>query len=343
MPVSIHEIIPEGKAGVSLSDIQAASKRIRPYVRRTHLLYEPVLSKDTGTELYIKPEMLQLTGAFKVRGAFNKILQLSEEERERGIITSSSGNHAQACAYVGEQLGVKAVVVIPEDAPEVKIRNAKAMGAEVILWDRSYDARWEKVLEESREHGYTMVHGYEDFDIMAGQGTMGLEILEDLPDTDQVLVPIGGGGLISGIATAIKESRPDVKVIGVQTESSDAYYESRKAGHPVSVESRPTLADGITCGTPGENPYPIIEKYVDDIVTVREDSIEEAIRRIADRAKVLAEPASSVGVAALLEGKVKGEGRKTVSLLTSGNWDLEKFAHLFLHESVHKIELKSAK
>lgn len=344
MTISVREILPAGKNGVSLKDVQDAAARIRPYVRRTPLLYEPSLSEDVGAALYIKPEMLQLTGAFKVRGAFNKILQLSDEKKARGIITSSSGNHAQACGFVGQKLGVRVIVVIPEDAPEVKIHNAEKLGAEVILWDRSYEARWEKVMAESREHGYTIVHGYEDYDVMAGQGTIGLEILEDLPDVGTVIVPIGGGGLISGIATAIKESCPRVRVIGVQAEASDAYYESRRAGHPVSVKSRPTLADGITCGSPGENPYPIIEKYVDDIVTVSEEGIEEAVRLIADRTKLLAEPTSSVTVAALLEGKIPHRpDEKVAALLTSGNWDIDQFGHLFLGERVRKIELKSAK
>jgi len=326
------------KAGVTLQDVREASERIRPYIRRTPLLREKNMDKVLGCETYLKPEMLQLTGSFKLRGALNKILSLTPDELKKGIITSSSGNHAQACAYAGQMLGIHTTVVIPEDAPAIKIENAKAMGAEVIVWDRKYDERWKKVREEVAEHGYTIVHAYEDYTVMAGQGTIALEILEDLSDVDAVLVPIGGGGLISGISTAFKESRSNVRVIGVQAAASAAYYVSRLNGHPSEAPVRPTVADGLSCRRPGENPYPIIEKYVDDIVVVEEEDILEAVRLVAHDAKLVAEPSACVVIAALLSGTMKTRSdEKVCSVLTSGNWDVDMIGRIFKRERVEGI------
>ena len=330
--------------GITLNDIKTAEKRIEKYVRHTPVLREENMDAALGCEVYLKPEMLQITGAFKLRGAFNKILSLSQEEVKKGIITSSSGNHAQACAYAGRKLGVHVTVVIPEDAPKIKIRNAENMGADVILWERGYDSRWKKVREEVKEHGYTIVHGYEDYDVMAGQGTIGMEIMRDIAGVETVLVPIGGGGLISGISTAIKETNPNIRVVGVQAAASCAYYESRKNGKRTTVVSGPTLADGITCGTPGDNPYPIIEKYVDEIVVVKEESIQEAVRLIADKAKLIAEPTSSVVIAALIEGAVKvRKDEKVCAVLTSGNWDIDRLGEIYKKEKVEGVLLKGAK
>ena len=266
------------KTTVTLEDIQSAAKRIAPYIRRTPLLRQEAMGKLLGCDVYLKPEMLQITGAFKLRGAMSKILALTPEERAKGIITSSSGNHGQACAFAGEKLGMHVTVLVPNDTPLIKVNNARRMGAEVILWDRSYDKRWAKVHEEVAEHGYTIVHPYEDPMVMAGQGTIALEIMEDLEDLDTIIVPIGGGGLISGISTAVKALKPSVRVIGVQASASAAYAESRKVGKPVEVPCLPTVADGLSCRRPGNNPYPIIEKNVDDIVEVEEKDIERVLK-----------------------------------------------------------------
>lgn len=291
-----------------------------------------------GCQVYLKPEMLQITGSFKLRGALNKILSLSPDALEKGIITSSSGNHGQACAYAGQMLGVHATVVVPNDAPTVKVENARAMGAEVIVWDRPYAKRWEKVNQEVAAHGYSIVHAYEDYTVMAGQGTIALEILEDLPDVDTILVPIGGGGLISGISTAIKEYKPSIRVIGVQAAACCAYYVSRKNGKPSEASCSPTIADGLTCVRPGINPYPIIEKYVDEIVAVEEDDIKEAVKIVANCAKLVAEPSSCVGIAALLAGKIKlRENEKVCSILTSGNWDIDNIGKIFKGEDVEGV------
>ena len=326
------------KTGVTLNDVREAASRIRPHIRRTPLLRQENMDQAAGCALHLKPEMLQITGAFKLRGALSKILALSPEERGKGIITSSSGNHGQACAYAGRMLGIPVTVVLPEDTPSIKVENARAMGANIILWDRRYDERWKKVRREVADHGYAIVHAYEDFTVMAGQGTVALEILEDLPDVDAILVPVGGGGLISGIATAVKETVPRVRVIGVQAEASAAYCASRAAGKPVEVACLPTIADGLSCRRPGENPYPIVEKYVDELVAVDEESIRRAVRLLARNAKLVAEPSAGVGIAALLSGAVKTRpGEKVCAVLTSGNWDVDMIGKILKAEPVEGV------
>jgi threonine dehydratase len=326
------------KSTVTLGDIREAAERIRPYIRHTSLLREQSMDKLLGCQVYLKPEMLQISGAFKLRGALSKILSLTPDELKKGIITSSSGNHGQSCAFIGQMLGIHVIVVIPEDAPAIKIENAKAMGAEVIVWHRKYVERIKKVREEIAKHGYVLVHPYEDYTVMAGQGTIGLEILEDLPDVDTVLVPIGGGGLISGISTAIKESQPNVRVIGVQAAACGAYYASRQNGYPSTITPRPTLADGLTSISVSDFTYPIIEKYVDDIVAAEEADIEKAVRVVASDAKLVAEPSACVGIAALLSGKVKTKpDEKVCSVLTAGNWDINMIGKILKGEDVEGI------
>ncbi len=332
------------KTGVNINDIKQAHERIKKYIRHTPILRESNMDDFVGCELYLKPEMLQITGAFKLRGALSKTLLLSKEELEKGIITSSSGNHAQACAYAGRMLNVPVTVIVPDDTPHIKVKNARDMGANVILWNRLYAERWKKVKQEVEEHGYTIVHGYEDYYVMAGQGTIALEIMEDLNDVETVLVPIGGGGLISGIATAIKETNPKIRVIGVQAAASCAYYQSRKEGKKVSMVSEDTLADGITCGSTGDNPYPIIEKYVDDIVVVKEQSIKDAVKLIANKAKLIAEPTSAVVIAALMDGLIDvRKDEKVCAVLTSGNYDIDKLGKIYNDEEVEGIRLKGEK
>ncbi|WP_141430826.1 threonine/serine dehydratase [Bacillus sp. 03113] len=326
------------KTTVTLQDIQEAAERISPYIHRTPLLRGKNMDEVLGCQIYLKPEMLQVTGAFKLRGALSKILSLTPDERKKGIITSSSGNHAQACAYAGKMLGIHTTVVIPEDAPAIKIENAKAMGAHVIVWDRKYVERWKKVREEVAEHGYVIVHPYEDYTVMAGQGTIALEMMEDLPDVETVLVPIGGGGLISGISTALKELKPNVRVVGVQAAASCAYYVSRQNGYPSAAPCLPTVADGLSCRYPGENPFPIIEKYVDDIVIVEEEDIKEAVRLVAHDAKLVAEPSACAGIAALLSGRVKTRpDEKVCTVLTSGNWDIDMIGKILKEEHIEGV------
>jgi threonine dehydratase len=323
---------------VTLQDIREAAQRIRPNIYHTPLLREASMDKALRCEAYLKPEMLQITGAFKLRGALNKVLSLTAEERKKGIIATSSGNHGQACAFVGQMLGIHATVVLPEDAPAIKIETARAMGAEVIMCNREWTVRWAIVLGEAAKHGYTIVNTDNDYAVIAGQGTIGLEIMEDLPDLDTVLVPIGGGGLISGVSTAIKQTNPKVRVIGAQAAASCVYYVSRQNGYPSRVTPRPTVADGLTTGGTSEIAYPIIEKYVDNIVVVEEEEIKEALRVVAHDAKLVAEPSACVGIAALLSGKVKTRmDEKVCSVLTGGNWGLHMVGKILKGEQVEGI------
>ncbi len=314
---------------LNIEKIRCAAERIRSYIRRTPLLRERSMDESLNCRVWLKPEMLQISGAFKMRGALNKILGLTQEEREKGIICSSSGNHGKACALIGKMLGIRVIVVLPEDVPKAKIGDIERLGAEVLIGPRIYDERWRMVREEVAKHGYTIVHAYEDYEVMAGQGTLGLEIMEDMPGIDTVIVPVGGGGLLSGVATAVKTLKPSVKVVGIQAKGNDGYVQSMKAGHPVEVELTPTIADGLTARKPGINPYPILEKYVDEWISVGEDDIRKAVRLIASEAKLMAEPSSSVGIAALLSGEYKAEPDENVAfVLTSGNWDIDRIGDI---------------
>lgn len=319
---------------VGLNDIKQAAARISGKVRRTPLLRGDKLDNLWGAEVYFKPENLQVTGSFKIRGATNKILSLSDEERARGIIASSSGNHAQGVAYAAKTLGIKATLVLPENAPRSKVEGCKSLGAEVILHGFDSIQRYNKLYEIQAEKGYTLVHSYNDPDLIAGQGTSGLEIMEDLPDVDTVVVPLGGGGLLAGVAAAVKETRPTVRVVGVEPANIQRYAESRKAGKPVKVEMGPTLADGLMITVTGENNYPLIDKYVDEIVPANDDFIRKALMEIVFKGKLLVEPSAAVGVAAALEGNFKVKpGEKICFFLSGGNIDPEKLADFIARET----------
>ena len=289
----------------TIEDIREARQRLKPYIRHTPLLRAEKMEQGLGCQLYLKPEMLQITGAFKIRGALNKSLSLPKDAIANGIIATSSGNHAQGLAYAARMLGVKAILVLPMTAPQMKIANTKALGAEVILFDGDTAARWKRVHEIAAENHYAVVHAFEDPLVMAGQGTIGCEILEDLEDVDTVIIPMGGGGLISGIATAIKETRPSVRVIGVEPALTPKYFQSRLNKERTSLPLKNTIADGLRISVPGQNPYPIIEKYVDEIVLVDDEHIIAGMRSLAKDAKLIAEPAAAIGIGALLAGTIK--------------------------------------
>ena len=312
---------------VGLSDIQKAAERIAGKVRHTPILRGDKLDSLLGAEVYFKPENLQITGSFKIRGATNKILSLSEEDRAKGIIASSSGNHAQGVAYAAKMLGIKATLILPENAPQSKIEGTKALGAEVILYGFDSIQRYKKLYEIQDEKGYTLVHSYNDPELIAGQGTSGLEIAQDFPDVDTVVVPLGGGGLLAGVAAALKESRPSVRVIGVEPAGIQRYAESRKAGHPVEVSMGETLADGLMITKTGEFNYPLIDKYVDEIVPASDEFIKKALLEIIFKGKLLVEPSAAIGLAAALEGTFKvNPGEKICFFLSGGNIDPEKLA-----------------
>lgn len=314
----------------TIQDIHDARARLTPHVRHTPLLRAEKIEKTVGCELYLKPETLQITGAFKIRGALNKALSLSREDIANGIIATSSGNHAQGLAYAARMLGVKAILVLPVTSPKIKIENTRALGAEVILFDGDTAARWKRVYEIAAENNYVPIHAFEDPIVMAGQGTIGCEILDDLADVDTVIVPVGGGGLISGVATAIKETKPSVRVIGAEPALTPKYYHSRINGERTTLPLLDTIADGLRISVPGQNPYPIIEKYVDEIVLVDDRHIVEGMRALAKDAKLIAEPAAAITVGALLAGSIGLKpGEKVCAVLSGGNWDLGDLAAVY--------------
>ncbi len=314
----------------TIQDIHDARARLGPHVRHTPLLRAEKIEKTVGCELYLKPETLQITGAFKIRGALNKALSLSREDIANGIIATSSGNHAQGLAYAARMLGVKAILVLPVTSPKIKIENTRALGAEVILFDGDTAARWKRVYEIAAENHYVPIHAFEDPIVMAGQGTIGCEILDDLADVDTVIVPVGGGGLISGVATAIKETKPSVRVIGAEPALTPKYYHSRINGERTTLPLLDTIADGLRISVPGQNPYPIIEKYVDEIVLVDDRHIVEGMRALAKDAKLIAEPAAAITVGALLAGSIGLKpGEKVCAVLSGGNWDLGDLAAVY--------------
>lgn len=314
----------------TLQDVHAARERIRPYIRHTPLLRAEALEKTAGCRLFLKPEMLQVTASFKLRGALNKSLSLPRQALARGLIATSSGNHAQGLAYAAKVLGVPAFLVVPVTTPKIKIEKTRSHGAQVVLFDGDTAARWKHVYALAEANGHAVVHAFEDPLVMAGQGTIGLEILADLPDVDTVIVPVGGGGLVSGVATALKESKPSVRVVAAEPALTPKYFHSRKNGKPTALPLGDTIADGLRISVPGVNPYPIIERYVDEIVLVEDRHIAEGMRVLARDAKLIAESAAAIGIGALLAGAVEVRPDERVCVvLTGGNWDLDELARIY--------------
>ena len=303
---------------VTLEHIWAAQNVLRGVARVTPLNPAPTIGKN----VYIKSENLQLTGAFKLRGAYNRIHRLKPEERAKGVIACSAGNHAQGIALSATKQGIRSVICMPAGAPISKIEATKRYGAEVVLVPGVYDDAAAEANRLAAEHGYVFAHPFNDPDVIAGQGTIGLEILEQLPDVEQVLVPIGGGGLISGVACAIKSLRPDCKVIGVQAAGAASMLASRLAGKPAQLDAVSTIADGIAVKLPGDLTFEMCEKYVDEIVTVQDDEIATAIVTLMEVEKTVAEGAGATTVAAVMFGKVDVSEKKTVCLVSGGNLDI---------------------
>jgi threonine dehydratase len=324
---------------VSLADIQEAQSRLRGITTRARLI-EFRYPESADRCLFLKPENQQPIGAFKLRGAYNKIASLSEDERKRGVITYSSGNHAQGVAYAARALGVRAIIVMPDNAPAIKREATAALGAEIVFVGPGSTERQLKAEELAARHGYVIVPPYNDEQIIAGQGTVGLEILEDLPEVETVLAPVGGGGLISGVATAIKLSKPSVKVIGVEPELAGDAQASLRAGKivqfPADQVSR-TIADGLRTQSIGPINFEHIRRYVDDIVTVTEDEIREAVRLLAANPKTVAEPSGAVSVAGFLFHRDQlPQTRLNVAIISGGNIDprmLEELCQRSVHSS----------
>ena len=302
---------------LTLDMVYDAQKKLKEVARLTPLNPAPAI----GENVFIKSENLQLTGSFKLRGAFNKISSLTDEEKSRGVIACSAGNHAQGVALSATKNGIKSVICMPAGAPLAKVEATKGYGAEVVLVDGVYDDAAREAERLTKEKGYTFAHPFNDEYVIAGQGTIALEILEQLPDVEQVVVPIGGGGLISGVAYTIKQLKPDCKVIGVQAATVPSMYESWKAGKIVTVPDGNTIADGIHVLTPGSLTFELVEKYVDEVVTVSEDEICAAILTLLEKSKTVAEGAGATPVAACLYNKVDMT-KKTVCVVSGGNVDV---------------------
>ena len=305
---------------MTLDNVYKARYVLREVVRPTDVIYAPKLKP--GTELYLKTENLQVTGSFKVRGAYYKISTLSDEEKKRGVIACSAGNHAQGVALAAQKNGIKAVICLPDGAPISKVEATRSYGAEICLVEGVYDDAYNKALELRDEKGYTFIHPFDDPDVIAGQGTIALELAEQVPDMDAIIVPIGGGGLISGIAYTIKTLNPKVKVYGVQAQGAPSMFNSIHDSRIEELDSVFTIADGIAVKKPGDLTYDICSKYVDEIVTVTDDEISAAILALMEQQKLVTEGAGAVSVAAAMFGKVDLTGKKTVCLLSGGNIDV---------------------
>lgn len=305
---------------LTLDKIYHASYVLKRVIRPTDLIYAPNICPDSN--VYLKTENLQVTGSFKVRGAYYKISQLSDNEKEKGVIACSAGNHAQGVALAATKNGISSLICLPDGAPISKVEATKSYGAQICLVDGVYDDAYQKALELQKEQGYTFIHPFDDEDVIAGQGTIGLELLDQLPDMDAVIVPIGGGGLISGIAYAIKSLSPQIKVYGVQAIGAPSMFQSVECGERKCLSSVSTIADGIAVKEPGEHTFDLCSHYVDKIVTVTDDEISTAILTLIEQQKLIAEGAGAVSVAAALFHKLPIEGKKVVCLVSGGNIDV---------------------
>ena len=297
-----------------------AKEKLSKVLLETHLIYSPIFSKESGNKVFIKPENLQKTGSFKIRGAYNKISNLTDAEKKRGVIASSAGNHAQGVAYGAKESGIKAVIVMPKSTPLIKVESTKQYGAEVILHGDVYDDAYKKAKELEEKEGYVFVHPFNDEDVLDGQGTIALEILEELPETDIILVPIGGGGLISGIACAAKILKPEIKIIGIEPEGAASAYEAIKENKVVELKEANTIADGTAVKKIGDLNFEYIKKYVDEIITVSDYELMEAFLLLVEKHKIIAENSGILSIAAAK--KLKEKDKKVVSVISGGNIDV---------------------
>lgn len=310
----------DNKNQLTLDSVYKARYALKDVAIQTDLLYAPKLKP--GTELYLKTENLQITGSFKVRGAYYKMSKLSDKEKARGVVACSAGNHAQGVALAAQKNGIEAVICLPDSAPISKVEATKSYGAKICLVEGVYDDAYQKALRLRDEEGYTFIHPFNDPDVIAGQGTIALELAEQIPDMDAVIVPIGGGGLISGIAYTIKALNPSIKVYGVQASGAPSMLNSIHDAHIEKLDSVSTIADGIAVKEPGTLTYDICQKYVDEIVTVSDDEIAAAILALMEKHKLVTEGAGAVAVAAAMFDKLDLKGKKTVCILSGGNIDV---------------------
>lgn len=315
-----HHTFKLPKTSISLDDIYQAQEQLQQVICKTTLIASPIFSKESGNNVFIKPENLQVTGAFKIRGAYYKISQLSDEERSRGVVASSAGNHAQGVAYAAQLLGAKATLVMPDTTPIIKIEATKSYGADVVLHGSTYDEAYQKAKELEAKHGYVFIHPFDDLDVIVGQGTLALEILDEFPEVDTIVVPIGGGGLISGIAFAAKILKPSIQIIGVEPEGASAMHQSLAKNRLITLEKVDTMADGVAVKKPGSSTFEFIKQFVDEVVTVSESDIIDAILVVMEKHKFNAEGAGALSLAALQ--KLPSEGKNIVCLVSGGNIDI---------------------
>ena len=319
---------------LTLEKFEEASEIVSRVTLETKLKYSEYFSNQTGNKVYFKPENMQYTGAYKVRGAYYKISTLSEEDRAKGIITASAGNHAQGVAYAAKLYNAKAVIVMPTNTPLIKINRTKSYGAEVVLYGDVYDDACENALKLAEEHGYTFIHAFNDLDVACGQGSIAMEIIKELPTVDYILCPIGGGGLCTGVSTLAKMLNPKIKVIGVEPEGANCMQESLKADHVVSLPSVNTIADGTAVRTPGDKLFPYIKANVDEIITVPDDELIGAFLDMIENHKMVVENSGLLTVAALKHLDVKN--KKIVSILSGGNMDVITMSSVVQHGLIQR-------
>ncbi|SFB45675.1 threonine ammonia-lyase [Clostridium frigidicarnis] len=308
------------KEFLTIIDVMTARERVKDICLHTSLIHSQYLSDVCGNEVYIKPENLQITGAFKLRGALNKITSLTDEQKSKGLVASSAGNHAQGVAYSAKKLGIQATIVMPKTTPLIKVESTKQYGANVVLTGTCYDDAYAEAKRLEEKHGYTFIHPFNDIEVMAGQGTIALEVIEDLKDVDAILVPIGGGGLISGIAVAAKSLKPDIKVIGVESEGAKAMRLSIDNNKLTNLDSVDTIADGGAVKNPGDLAFEIVKEYVDDIITISDEEVADSIFTLVEKHKIVAEATGALTIAALK--KLDFKGKKVVPIISGGNIDI---------------------
>ena len=319
---------------LTLEKFEEAAERVKEVTLETRLVYSEYFSSQTGNKVYFKPENLQYTGAYKVRGAYYKISTLSEEERNKGLITASAGNHAQGVAYAAKIYGAKAVIVMPTSTPIIKINRTKSYGVEVVLYGDVYDEACEYALKLAKEHGYTFIHPFDDLDVATGQGSIAMEIIKELPTVDYILVPIGGGGLATGVSTLAKMLNPNIKVIGVEPANANCMQVSIKNGKVTTLPSVSTIADGTAVKTPGSKIFPYIVKNIDDIITVEDDELIVAFLDMVENHKMIAENSGLLSVAALK--KLNVSGKKVVSIISGGNMDVITMSSVVQHGLIQR-------
>lgn len=326
-------------SGLTIEKFEEASEIVKRVTNPTKLVYSEYLSEQTGGKIYLKPENMQYTGAYKVRGAYYKISTMSEEERERGLVAASAGNHAQGVAYAAKKFGCKATIVMPAITPLIKVNRTKNYGAEVILYGDVYDDAYAYAQKIAEEEGRTFVHAFDDLDIAAGQGSIAMEIIQELPTVDYILVPIGGGGLITGVSTLAKMLNPKIKVIGVEPAAAASMTAAFKAGEPVTLDSANTIADGTAVKRVGDNIFPYAKENIDQILTVEDDELIGAFLDMVENHKMIVENSGLLTVAALRQLDLKG--KKAVSILSGGNMDVITMSSIVQHGLIQRDRIFS--